>query len=111
MIIGLPIALGVFFLICFAGPLSECVVATYHTFRHPKRKVVAIVDPSPFRRNESYVIGPFSPIRALLIGHIIASRNPYTKITFASANCQVWQGTKLVYDGETRQNHTSPVYS
>ena len=109
--IGFPIALGVFLLICFAGPLSECVVAIYHTFRYPKRKVVIIIEPSPFRRNESYVIGPFRPIRALLIGHIIASRNPYTEITFASANCQVWQGTKLVYDGKTGHNRTSPVYS
>jgi len=109
--IGIPVALAVLFGIIFIIHMWDYIPAIYYTIIKPELKFVLIVEPSPFRRNESYVIGQYNQAKAIWIGRSIVRRNPYTEIRIASATCVVARGTRILYDGKTGHNSTTPVWS
>jgi hypothetical protein len=109
--IGLPITLALLFGTIFLIHMWIYIPAIYHAIRKPGLKFVLIVEPSPFRLNESYVVGPYNPAKAIWISRRIASRNPYTEIRVGSAACIVVRGTRILYDGRTGYNATTPVWS
>lgn len=101
--IGLPITLGIFFGLIFLTHMWEYIPAIYHSIKEPNRRVILLVEPSPFRRDESYVIGPYNPARAIWIGRTLAGRNPYTEVRFVPACCKIMRGNRVLYDGKTRE--------
>jgi len=109
--IGLPIALAILFGLFFFIHIWDYAPAIYHTIKEPEQKFILLVEPSPFRLKESYVIGPYNPVKAIWISRRITSRNPYTEIRVGSAASIVMRGEQILYDGRTGYNGTTPVWS
>ena len=65
---------------------------------------IVVVEPSPFRRNETYVLGPYSMTRALFAALWATSRHPYSAVWVTSARSHVLLGDKLLWpraDGDS----------
>lgn len=69
------------------------------------KKRILVVEPSPFRRNETYVIGPFGRVKAYFKAWMIVNRNPFSEVRVMPAECKVLSGDRILYDGKTGENH------
>lgn len=66
-----------------------------------KRKIL-VVEPSVFRRDETYVLGPFHSWTAWLRAHWLVGRYPYGEIRVVDACCVVTLGETVLWDGRER---------
>ena len=58
---------------------------------------IVIVEPSMFRRAETYVLGPFGRLRAWWVAHIEASQHPYSEIRVVPATATVELGDRVLW--------------
>jgi len=58
---------------------------------------IVLVEPSIFRRDESYVLGPFSRLRARWEGIKIVWCNPHAEARIVPAECVVVAGDRRVW--------------
>ena len=63
-----------------------------------KRKIL-VVEPSLFRRDETYVLGPFPAWLAWLKAHWLVRRYPWGEIRVEGAGCVVTLGETVLWDG------------
>lgn len=69
------------------------------------KKKILIVEPSPFRRDETYILGPYGRFKAWWIAHSICTRHPYAEVRVETATCTVLRGDEILYSGKRRDSY------
>jgi hypothetical protein len=62
-------------------------------------KRIIVVEPSPFRRDETYVIGPFGRIRAWFKAHWINGCNPWGMVWVVPDDTRIELGNRVLWAG------------
>lgn len=57
-----------------------------------RRTEILVIEPSPFRRDETYVKGPYSPFRAWWEANLVCLRHPYAQVNVVSSKCTITMG-------------------
>ena len=63
------------------------------------KKRIVIVEPSEFRRAETYVLGPFSRLRAWWVAHKEVDKHPFGEARVVSADAIVMRGDEVLWNG------------
>lgn len=58
---------------------------------------ILIIEPSPFRRAETHVRGPYGRLRAWWEAHRLVRRHPFGEIRVVPATCTVMQGDRVLW--------------
>ena len=59
---------------------------------------IVIVEPSMFRRDETYVCGPYGRLRAWWVAHWECWRHPYALVQIVSATSTITMGERVLWD-------------
>ena len=63
-------------------------------------KRILVVEPSPFRRDETYVLGPYGRMRAWWTARMEVRKHPFAEVRVVSASSTVLIGDRILWDGE-----------
>jgi hypothetical protein len=65
----------------------------------PSEGRILVVEPSPFRRAETRVMGPYGRVWAWLMAHWVVRRHPYGEVQVVDARCRGELGSDVLWDG------------
>lgn len=58
---------------------------------------ILVIEPSPFRKAETYVKGPYGPWRAWVEANIVCWLQPYAQVEIVSATCTITVGERTLW--------------
>lgn len=67
--------------------------------RSPSKARILVVEPSPFRRSETRVEGPYGRLRAWLRALWVVRCHPFGEVQVVDARCRVLLGPEVLWDG------------
>lgn len=63
-------------------------------------KQILVIEPSPFRREETYVRGPYGRLRAWWTARMEVQRHPFAEVRVLPAASTVLIGERILWDGK-----------
>jgi len=66
-------------------------------------KRIVIVEPSPFRTDETYVLGPYGKVKAFFVAEWECLNNPYSRVLVYPENTKVSLGERVLWLKENKE--------